>query len=109
MLYTKPDTGALVQSSNRRLLTLEELEPDGQFFWGDAYGTSSQEKIAIGNAMAQVFSTHRVATGLLPKTCRPTQLPPFPSGGERPTEVQKPKENRRLKTLKRNNYKTKNI
>ena len=91
-LYKAGYAEALVQTSNRRLLTLVELESAGQFCWGDVFGTACQEKIAIAKAMAPVFSTRIAAIKLLPKTCHPSHLSPSPSGNGRPGKVQKPNE-----------------
>ena len=101
-LYEAGYTEALAQTSNRRLLTLSELDSADQFFWGYVFGTSSQEKISI-EIDPQVFLARRVAIGRLPKTRLPAHPTHSPSGANVRQKSKNRTKNRCLKLHKRNN------
>ena len=86
-LYRAGYAESLVQKDNRRLLILGELEAAGRYFWECAFGTSTQERITVEKAMAQVSLSHRAPMKLLQKPLPPSLY--GPPSGERPTKAQK--------------------
>ena len=66
-LYKEGYTEALIGGGSTRLLTLEELESVGRFFWNNVFANSTRRKIPIGETIGAVFFTPRLAIELLPK------------------------------------------
>ena len=73
-LYKAGYAEALVQASNQRLSTLEELAAAFRFSWESVFGTSSHGKVTIGKAMALVSLNRLVTMELLPKPILPSHF-----------------------------------
>ena len=88
-LYKAGYAEALTRASHQLLSKLEELEADGQFFWGGGVFRNSQSGNQDRQATAQVFLNHRAAMGLLPKPIRPSRNSPSASLEGRSLKVPK--------------------
>ena len=72
-LYKAGYTESIVHKEEQRLLTLEELEALGRFFWESVFSESSRG-IPIEMATSKVSLNHRISTKLAPETIYPASL-----------------------------------
>ena len=67
-LYKAGYAESVVHKEEQRLLTLEELEAPGRFFWGSVFSESSRGGISIEMATSKVSLNRRICMGMAPKT-----------------------------------------